>query len=83
MQQALPNSLLEASHELAVQIGVSQAVFDILHSWAAVRIVHHNVKHLLDTQLTHCLVHIIVQPALPLLQAGVTVALYAASQAEC
>ena len=70
MQQALPNGLLEASYKLAVQVGVGQTVLHILHSRLAVRVVNHNVKHLCRAQLPHCLIHIVVQPALPLLQAA-------------
>ena len=69
MQQSVPDGLLEARHKLAMQVGVSQAVLHILHCWAAVRVVHHNVKHLLHPELAHSLIHIVVQPPLPLLQA--------------
>ena len=77
MQQPLPDSLLEACNKFAMQVGMSQAVLHILHCWAAVGVVHHNVKHLLDPQLAHSLVYIVVQPALPLLQARLPLTLHA------
>ena len=75
MQQSVPDGLLEARHKLAMQVGVCQALLHILHCWPAVRVVHHNVKHLLDPQLAHSLIYIVVQPPLPLLQARLALTL--------
>ena len=75
MQQPFPNGLLEACNKFAMQVGVSQAVLHILHCWTAVGVVHHDVKHLLDPQLAHSFIYIVVQPALPLLQAGLPLTL--------
>ena len=76
MQQSLPYSFFEACYKAAVQIGVSQALLDVLHGRAAFWVVHHNVKHLFDPQLSHCLVHVVAEPALPLLQAASALTLY-------
>ena len=70
MQEALLDGLLEGSYKVAVQAGVGQALLHVLHRCPALWVVHHNVKHLTNAQLSHSLIHVVVQPPLPLLQAA-------------
>lgn len=64
-EQTAPEGIIERVHKLAMQIGVVEAGFHVMHRRQRVWVVHHDVKHLINPQPPNCLEGVVLQTSMP------------------